>query len=388
MKKLSESVGYWTKKLKHKERGAVLKFDRKNEEILGLISLSIDFPCRLMNRFECSGRSAYRAIEKMIDDGYIKRYRKDGISSLRIMKKGQDILIANNPDRFERAMEIRRYSRSDLVKRLRIHRVASTYATMRNSGVKIYMDEKPALFSQSEKELITLTDTAFYSALEIKELGPECTKIKFSRSVGVVLCTDEKGFIVYNTDNSLMKWSGKAEQRLYGVLTGILLNKGIQVNDFAGLMLGNDMNTALLQLNSKGGVKNSFFKLDNTFNEFYYVPTNKDGDLQLKLLINSEKRAYLRESVIQAFRLRDSLFPFAADGIDTEDRVTLLAYEFDMEKIRKFKSGLEMFEKTGIVICFDFQRKVLEEYFRGLARIVALNKDWVAKELNRWNEKE
>ena len=85
----------------NKEGGAVLKIDRRNEEILGLISLTIDFPCRLMNRFECSGRSAYRTIEKMIDEGYIKRYRKDGIGSLRIMKKGQSILMDNNPGRFE-----------------------------------------------------------------------------------------------------------------------------------------------------------------------------------------------------------------------------------------------------------------------------------------------
>ena len=134
-----------------------MKFDRKNEEILGLISLTIDFPCRLMNRFECSGRSAYRTIEKMIDDGYIKRYRKDGISSLRIMKKGQSILMDNNPDRFERTIEKKRYSRSDLVKRLRLHRVASTYATMRNSDVKIYADEKPDLFSSINDFLATKT---------------------------------------------------------------------------------------------------------------------------------------------------------------------------------------------------------------------------------------
>ena len=185
-----------------------------------------------------------------------------------------------------------------------------------------------------------------------------------------------------------MKWSSKAEQRLYGVLTGILLNKGIQVNDFVGLMIGNDMPTALIQLKSKGGVKNSFFKLDNTFNEFYYIPTNKDGDKQLELLIDSEKRAKVRKNVMQSFRLADGLLPFASDGVDTEDRPTLLAYEFDMERIRKFKSGLEMFEKTGIVICFDYQRKVLEEYFGSLARIVTLNKDWVAKELKWWNEKE
>lgn len=365
-----------------------MKIDRKIQDILELISISTDFPCRLMNRFDCSSRSVYRAIEKLIDEGYIKKYKKDGICSLRIMKRGESFLLANNPERFENRSEKKRYGKSEVVKRLRLHRIASTFATMKNSGVKIFTNEKPNVFSKSEDGEVVITNPSFYSAIEIKELGIECTKIKFSRAVGAMLCKEDRGFIVYNTDNSLMKWSRKAEQRLYGVLTGILLNRGIQVNDFAGLMIGNTMDTVITQLMSTGGVKNSFFKLDNTFNEFYYIPADKDGDFQLKLLINTEKRESFREFIIDSFRISKSIFPFPISGLDSEGRVTLLAYEFDMEKIRKFKAGLEMFEKAGIVICFDYQRKVLEEYFGDLVRIVTISKELVAKELKELNEKE
>jgi len=359
-----------------------MKIDRKIQDILELISISIDFPCRLMNRFDYSSRSVYRAIEKLIAKGYVKKYKKDGICSLRLMNNGQSFLLANNPKRFENHMEKKRYCKSEVVKRLRLHRIASTFATMKNSGVKIFKDEKPNLFSKNETDDVILNDAVFYSAIEIKELGPECTKIKFSRAVGAMLCREDKGFIVYNTDNSLMKWSRKAEQRLYGVLTGILLNRGIQVNDFAGLMIGNTMETVTTQLMSTGGVKNSFFKLDNTFNEFYYIPADKDGDFQLRLLINDKKREEFRDFIMKSFRISESMFPFPVSGVDSEGRVTLLAYEFDMEKIRKFKSGLEMFEKTGIVICFDYQRKVLEEYFGDLARIVIISKELLVKELD------
>ena len=43
-----------------------------------------------------------------------------------------------------------------------------------------------------------------------------------------------------------------------------------------------------------------------------------------------------------------------------------------MVNLRKFKSGLEMFEDKGIVVCFEFQRKVLEEYFGELAEVVGV----------------
>jgi len=358
-----------------------VKIDRKNQDILELIAISIDYPCRLMNRFECSSRSAYRCIDKLIDEGYVKKYKKDGICSLRLTRKGQAYLLDNNPSRFGNDSEKKRYGKSDMVKRLRLHRIVSTYTSMKNSGIKIFLDEKPKMFLPGEDGDVIIDKPAFYSAIEIKELGLECTKIKFSRAVGVLLCVNNMGFIVYNTDNSLMKWSSMAEQRLYGVLMGILLNRGIQIDDFPALMIGNDMETAKTQLLSTGGVKNSFFKLDNTFNEFYYVPLNKDGDFLLKILSDYTLRKKIKKLVMQSFRINANILPFASNGVDSEDRAVLLAYEFDMEKIRKFKSGLEMFEEKGIVICFEFQRKVLEEYFGNLARIITVNKEMVEKEL-------
>jgi len=360
--------------------------DKINNEILEIIAISLDFPYRLTERFGYSSRSIFRFVEVLIKEKLIKKYRKDGIYSLRITKKGQRYLLKNNPTRFEASTK-RKYCKTEVSKRLRVHRIAETYMAMKEADVRIFKDEKPNIFCEQEIDSVVIEQPSFYSSNEIKEFGPECTKIKYTRAVGVLLTQYNDGFFVYNTENSLMKWSNRSEQKLDGVITGLLMKNQVQVRNFAGLMLGKSMDCAGRALISDGGVKNELFKVDGTFSEFYYIPEGNEGKLLLKLLINQEDRIKLKNTIKNSFRIASEILPFASDGVDTEDRPVLLAYEFDMEKIKKFKSGLEMFEEHGIVICFDFQRRVLEEYFGELARIVTLSKDMVAKELDGWNEK-
>ena len=51
-----------------------------------------------------------------------------------------------------------------------------------------------------------------------------------------------------------MKWSSTAEQRVAGTLTGLLLDCGIQINHFYGLMIGKNMEFAKRLLLSDGGL--------------------------------------------------------------------------------------------------------------------------------------
>lgn len=46
--------------------------------------------------------------------------------------------------------------------------------------------------------------------------------------------------------------------------------------------------------------------------------------------------------------------------------------ELYLANIRKFKSGVEMLEAREVVVCFDFQKKVLEEYFDELAKLIII----------------
>jgi len=341
-------------------------------EILELIAVLIDFPCCLINRFECSSRNVYRIICRLIDAGLIKRFRKDKMGSLRLTQKGQAYLLEHDRGRIGKIEDKIKYSKSEEEKRRRLHRIASAYISMRNAGVKIYTDQKPIVFSKNKVDEVKINEPVFYSSLEIKSVGIECTKIKYCRAVGLLLASDDRGFIVYNSQNTLMKWSSTAEQRVSGTLTGLLLDCGIQINHFYGLMVGKDMEFAKRLLFSDGGLKNELFKLDNTFYEFYYVPEDENGDYLISLLVDNKRLKDMKRQLIDELEIKIDFRPYSSDGKDKYDRAILFAYDFDLEKIRKFKSGLEMFEEIGIVVCFEFQKKVLEEYFGGLADFIVI----------------
>ena len=51
----------------------------------------------------------------------------------------------------------------------------------------------------------------------------------------------------------------------------------------------------------------------------------------------------------------------------------MLGYTFNLELLKKFKSGIEYFETKGMVICFEFQREALEVYFGDLVDIVVID---------------
>ena len=50
------------------------------------------------------------------------------------------------------------------------------------------------------------------------------------------------------------------------------------------------------------------------------------------------------------------------DAISPDGCPTLLAYDFDMQRINRFNTGLNVLKLSGNVICFDFQIPVLEKY--------------------------
>lgn len=54
----------------------------------------------------------------------------------------------------------------------------------------------------------------------------------------------------------------------------------------------------------------------------------------------------------------------------------LLAFDFDMLRISRFCTALSFHEMSGCLICFDFQRSVLEQYFADTVTIetIDLNK--------------
>ena len=126
---------------------------------------------------------------------------------------------------------------------------------------------------------------------------------------------------------------------------------------------------------SDGGLTNNLFKIDETFNNFYYVPEDKNGDKMIAFLIDKEKCKNFRIKIMRKFEIEPELFTYACDGVSLNGQPALLAYTFNLEEFKKFKSELEYFETKSMVSCFEFQKSVLEDHFGDLADIVVIDMD-------------
>ena len=116
--------------------------------------------------------------------------------------------------------------KSEVTRRLRLHRLAEVLVTMLNAGVSVFPWEKPTIFSPvPPTSALNIEWPSYYSSKEVKELGVQAVKIRGSRSTGVLLMNGVV-FVIYNSGPFVMKWEYKAEMRfkLNCASTGWLLN--------------------------------------------------------------------------------------------------------------------------------------------------------------------
>ena len=110
--------------------------------------------------------------------------------------------------------------KSEVNRRLRLHRLAETYITMDNAGAGLFQDEKPKVFSPQGYCGEAVEYPAFYSSREVKEMGIDATQIRSSRFTGVLLAPTGI-FVTYNSGAALMKWRCKSEMRVKALMWSV-----------------------------------------------------------------------------------------------------------------------------------------------------------------------
>ena len=128
------------------------------------------------------------------------------------------------------------------------------------------------------------------------------------------------------------------------------------------MMFGDTMETALRLLTSTGGYRRSLFMLDDSFEHFHFLPSNDQGETLLKLLVKPEMIATLDRLLLSDQENLKGDIPFEHDAVTSNEMPTLLAYDFDMQRICRFNKGLDVYGMSGNLICFDFQIPVLKKF--------------------------
>lgn len=345
--------------------------DTQPYRLLELVAISGEFPANQLRRLP--GGNSYKAnvVKVLKRDKLLRTHYQDGLRGYRLTARAKALLLRDNGDRFVFYLTGRAETnvlKSEVTRRLRLHRIAEVWVTMRNAGVAIYQDEKPDLFyPQGGGHGIspTVDIPAFYSSREVKELDTEAVKIHGARMVGALL-TPDSVYAVYNTGSAVMKWNYKSELRSKVLLKTVLCQQRLahlyHMADVRGLIFGDGMEMAGQLMAGKGEARRGYFMLDGSYDGFCYLTSDHRGEVILKLLCDPEKRMALNELLSSDLNAKEPGWLVENDAIDQDGDPVLFAYDFDMPRIVRFTTALGLHGRRGTILCFDFQADVLRRY--------------------------
>jgi hypothetical protein len=336
--------------------------------LLALTAISGEFPADQLKRLRGSDYYKESIITSLKKDGLLRTYYRDKLRGYRLGAKAKVTLLSECPGQFVFYLTgdtDTNYLKSEMSRRLRLHRIAQAYVTMENAGAAIFREEKPDVFAPEGSPVSEIESPVFFNSREIKEVGIDFTKIRASRSVGVLFAPSGI-FVTYNCGAGLMKWKYKSELRMKTLMWTVLcqqrLSAQFRPEDVSGLVLGDGMEPAYQMLTSNGGKKHDCFMLDGCYEHFFYVSNDRQGETLLCLLCDADKKAELDRILSLDLSEPRVNWRIENDAIDQNGEPVLFGYSCDMPRIVRFNTALELQCKSGTLICFDYQREVLERY--------------------------
>ena len=196
-------------------------------------------------------------------------------------------------------------------------------------------------------------------------MGIDTTQVRSSRFAGVLLAPTGI-FVTYNSSAALMKWRCKSEMRVKALMWSVLCQQRLagqyRAEDVHGLVLGESMELAYQMLTSTGGAKHDYFMLDGSYDHFYFLTNNHQGEVILALLCDPLKTAELNRILSQGLIAGNAGKAIEQDAAEQDGTPVLFGYSCDLPRITRFSTSLDLMERPGTLICFDFQADVLRRY--------------------------
>ena len=186
-----------------------------------------EFPADQLNRLIPSASYAEKLITDLKAEHLIRTHYRDALRGYRLTKAAKEMLLSVSPLRFQCYLTGNTETnliRSEVSRRIRLHQKAETYLTLLHAGIPFYPDVKPDIFcNHREAGSIGMRSLPlFYASREIKELGPETTKIRNSRSMGMIADAMRK----VSKDGVITIEEAKGTDTTIGVVEGMQFDRG------------------------------------------------------------------------------------------------------------------------------------------------------------------
>ena len=338
--------------------------DSASYELLSLTALCGEFPCDSAARLIGSESYRKKIVTGLTHSRLLRIFSRNHLRGYRLGIRGKHLLQTQEPERFLFYLSgcgDTNAIKSELSRRLRLHRIAQTYITMKNAGITIFRDKKPPLFSPDAKSAVFIEDNYFYDSREMKELRSEMLKIYGSRMTGA-LFTPKQAFAVFNAMDSIPTFDSQIECRAKVMLQRVCQIRTSAIRKVDGLLLADHWQTLCVLLENAKGSEREYFLFGEGYEHFYFITNDYYGETLLWMLYNPQVVVQLHELLLllQSFRPPQRDTAIENDAVTEDGTPVLFACQPDLPKLYRFYATLELHKRSGIIVCFDFQEDVLQ----------------------------
>ena len=212
----------------------------------------------------------------------------------------------------------------------------------------------------------------FYLSLALKEFWEgEMNKTKFSRMVGMIVYP--RGcYMVYNSRNTLMKWSGNGESKVQSYLSVAFAMPSSMDTINSAVLFGEDYLVALRTLEEAQRRRRYDLRFDNVYRHIHFIPLNEFGIKQLRTIVMRDwYRAHM--DIIYGEDAGEQFgFFFEHDAL-IEGVAHISFIDGDLCKLIRVKDALKANKDLHYnIVCYPEQLSMVREYlveFRGTGRL-------------------
>jgi len=341
---------------------------KKSDLLLKMVAISGEMPANLPEKIVGSKSYAASLITDLKKRGYLLLRYRDGVRGYVLGKRGKNYLLQyyhQDMDRYLTGASETNHVKSEREKRLRLHRMSQTWTYFFIHGNLIFATEKPKIFTQ--ECFVETSLGTYYGSQELKQSSDQ---VKGSRACGLYIKRKE-AFVVYNSMGNLMKWSKKMEIAMRCWVERNLLRAGIAW-DGKAIFFGESMKVLEKILFSAGGMKQELFQVDDVYEQYYFIPENReDAELQMELFADRKKKAlflaFLENMLDKVERNEFPIYAGIKNGIPV-----YFVYELELRNLQMVKRDMERHGK-GIVVCLDYQQEVLQAYYGKEVELMVLD---------------
>jgi len=311
---------------------------------------------------------------------------KKGARTIRLYKKGLPVLDGLYPgllDWYMAAFRNHVFS-NDLFHIERNHRVAESLAMCMAAGIETRPYVLPTL-KKTCIDLIIPNSPSFYIARDLKRTGTgESNKTAFTRVTGALFYPGGV-YPVYNTRDSVMKWSGLGEIKTLGDLLELArMNAGLGEVSTA-LLFGQNADVALNTILESDKSRRPELRFDKIYNQVYFAPLNQYGIRLLKMLVTPDWNERLLSALFDSNQRSYNRGSMEYDAM-VNGRMILSHLDGDIARLIRFREALQTQIRPADVLCYPWQTGFLKSYLDGLAGIRELEMDTVESTLRECKE--